>query len=363
LHNLSWQVHKFGGTSVADATCFRAVSDIVLENLRDAHEREEADDVDPSTSSSVSCARLAVVVSAMGGKPKTTDLLLQAVQFAAERNDAQVDATLRLVHDKHMKCLADLFQQESAASASYQTLRESIELDLDHIRDILKTVSLMMWPAQRILELVSGYGELWSTQILTHLLNQQVQRQVHQHPIHKSCRFVYVDARKVITIDEEADSRDGMQLAEPEGGGGGGASSSSANKPAGQAGSGVVVWQVSSQKLQQLYQHELGDSTNNNSATEVHLVMTGYVACNTRGVATTLQRDGSDYSASILGRLLRAHTITIWTDVSGVLTADPRRVPLATVVPEISYNEAQGASVPACVRVFIGLVGQNGNAP
>lgn len=68
--------------------------------------------------------------------------------------------------------------------------------------------------------------------------------------------------------------------------------------------------------------------------------MTGYVASNTQGVATTLQRDGSDYSAAILGRLLSAHTITIWTDVDGVLSADPRRVPLAQVIPEVSFNEA-----------------------
>lgn len=68
--------------------------------------------------------------------------------------------------------------------------------------------------------------------------------------------------------------------------------------------------------------------------------MTGYVASNTQGVATTLQRDGSDYSAAILGRLLSAQTITIWTDVNGVLSADPRRVPLAQVIPEVSFNEA-----------------------
>jgi bifunctional aspartokinase / homoserine dehydrogenase 1 len=351
-------VHKFGGTSVADAGCFRSVAAIVLANLHDAREvQEEEGDDDPSMSSP---ARLAVVVSAMGGAPKTTDLLLHAVRCAAERNDAQVEETLRQVRDKHMTCLADLFFQEEESSpsststsstSSYQALREGIEVDLRHIRDILKTVSLMMWPAQRILELVSGYGELWSTQILAHLLNRLVQQQQQQQQHEREeplspCRFAYVDARKVITIDEESESGEGMRLAEPEGGSS--SSSSGASTPSGgPAGSGVVVWQVSSQKLQQLYQHELDNSNGSGSGSAhqqvVHLVMTGYVAGNTRGVATTLQRDGSDYSASILGRLLRAHKITIWTDVSGVLTADPRRVPLATVVPEISYNEAQGA--------------------
>ena len=58
------------------------------------------------------------------------------------------------------------------------------------------------------------------------------------------------------------------------------------------------------------------------------------------GIATTLKRDGSDYSASIFGRMLRAASITIWTDVSGVYSADPRRVPEAQILPEVSYTEA-----------------------
>jgi aspartokinase/homoserine dehydrogenase 1 len=70
------------------------------------------------------------------------------------------------------------------------------------------------------------------------------------------------------------------------------------------------------------------------------MVITGYVASNTQGVATTLQRDGSDYSAAIMGRLLQSNNITIWTDVDGVLSADPRRVLEAHVIPEVSYNEA-----------------------
>jgi aspartokinase len=56
-----------------------------------------------------------------------------------------------------------------------------------------------------------------------------------------------------------------------------------------------------------------------------HLLITGFVATTLDGVATTLKRDGSDYSASIFGKMLQATTITIWTDVSGVFSADPRR--------------------------------------
>ena len=55
---------------------------------------------------------------------------------------------------------------------------------------------------------------------------------------------------------------------------------------------------------------------------------------------TTLGRGGSDYSATILGGALGADEVIIWTDVNGVLTADPRLVPDAHTIPEISYREA-----------------------
>ena len=70
------------------------------------------------------------------------------------------------------------------------------------------------------------------------------------------------------------------------------------------------------------------------------LIITGFIASNERGVQTTLGRNGSDFSASIFGALLGAREIYIWTDVDGVLSADPRRVPDATVIDSLSYNEA-----------------------
>jgi aspartokinase/homoserine dehydrogenase 1 len=70
------------------------------------------------------------------------------------------------------------------------------------------------------------------------------------------------------------------------------------------------------------------------------LIITGFIASDPRGVQTTLGRNGSDFSASIFGALLDAETIHIWTDVDGVLSADPRRVPDAEVIDSLSYNEA-----------------------
>jgi aspartokinase/homoserine dehydrogenase 1 len=69
-------------------------------------------------------------------------------------------------------------------------------------------------------------------------------------------------------------------------------------------------------------------------------VVTGFIGATEDGVLTTLGRGGSDYSATILGAALSADEIIIWTDVDGVLTADPRLVPDARTIPEISYREA-----------------------
>jgi len=69
-------------------------------------------------------------------------------------------------------------------------------------------------------------------------------------------------------------------------------------------------------------------------------VLGGFIGSTARGVTTTLGRGGSDYSAALLGAALNAREIQIWTDVSGVLTADPRLVPNARTIPVLSYQEA-----------------------
>jgi len=69
-------------------------------------------------------------------------------------------------------------------------------------------------------------------------------------------------------------------------------------------------------------------------------VVTGFIGATVEGQLTTLGRGGSDFSATILGAALDADEVIIWTDVDGVLTADPRLVPEARTIPEISYREA-----------------------
>jgi aspartokinase/homoserine dehydrogenase 1 len=92
------------------------------------------------------------------------------------------------------------------------------------------------------------------------------------------------------------------------------------------------------------------------------VVFTGFIGCAPDGSTTTLGRGGSDYSATLLGAALDANEVQIWTDVPGVLTADPRQVPEARVVPGVSYDEAQelahfGAKVlhPRTIRPAVSL--------
>jgi bifunctional aspartokinase / homoserine dehydrogenase 1 len=375
-----WQVHKFGGTSVANADCFRLVADIVEHELElnlTTSSSSSSNNNNHNSNNNIN-THGAIVVSAMGGKPKTTDLLLETVRLAAARQD--VEPTLQFILSKHTECCHNLFSTSTTTSTGNEdnennenehddnnivgnTIIDIIAQDLHDIRDILKTVALMKWQASRISELVSGYGELWSTQILCALLQQRERQRQQQRQqqlqaaaaaavavavatngttiVHHE--FVYLDARRVIVVDEEA-----IQ-------------------------GGAIVWDASLANLKQVQADECqriaaaaasssssSSSSNNNNKTTpttvlLHYVMTGYVASNTHGVATTLQRDGSDYSAAILGRLLQAASITIWTDVDGVLSADPRRVPLAQVLSHVSYNEAMELGAWVFLFLFLRL--------
>ena len=73
-------------------------------------------------------------------------------------------------------------------------------------------------------------------------------------------------------------------------------------------------------------------------------MVTGFIASTADGQTTTLGRDGSDYSAAIVGAAFSAVSIEIWTDVDGVLSTDPRKVPSAFVLPHVTYEEAMELS-------------------
>ena len=259
--NSKWVVHKFGGTSLADARGYQSAGRIVRGDRSDG-------------------TRVAVVVSAMSG---VTDSLIELVTLAANQNDSYL-AKLRDLKDKHLETMAQLGLSEKQA----QPLAKSLASDFKNIEEVLRGVWITGLPSESIREFVSGHGELWSAQLLHAHLEECSE---------SSCRL---DARKILIVEPASRTV-------------------------------TVDWELSLERLRSSQVLE--------SATDF-VVITGYIASTHDGVATTLKRNGSDFSASIFAALLEADAVTIWTDVDGVLSADPRRVPDAIIIPELSYEEA-----------------------
>jgi aspartokinase/homoserine dehydrogenase 1 len=255
-----WVVHKFGGSSVADADCFRRVATI-LDSLP-AH-------------------RLGVVLSACRG---VTDALLRLVSLAEGQDDSYRGeiASLRV---RHAAIAETLLSAQSA-----RLYLAGFDRDCHDLEGILHTVKLTRSAAQNVSDLIAGYGEIWSTKLFHRFMEERTGR---KGP------FQWIDARKVVVVEW------------------------------GPLGPGIQ-WAESRAKLQELVPAQFKGT----------LVITGFIASDRRGVQTTLGRNGSDFSASIFGALLDSNEIHIWTDVDGVLSADPRRVPDATVIDSLSYNEA-----------------------
>ncbi len=258
--NRKWVVHKFGGTSVADAERYRAAAEIVLQRA-------------PGE-------RVGIVVSAMSG---VTNVLIQSVQRAAAR-DLPYLGTLRELERRHL----DTIEELSLTTEQTAALRETILSDFAAIEEVLRGVWITRIPSERITEFVAGHGELWSAQ----MLNAYLEAQGHSS--------TWLDARELLIVEPDSTSV-------------------------------AIDWKLSQQNVNDwLGWHADAD----------FVVITGYVAATHDGSATTLKRNGSDLSASIFASLLGADSVTIWTDVDGVFSADPRRVPDAIVIPELSYQEA-----------------------
>jgi aspartokinase/homoserine dehydrogenase 1 len=256
----AWVVHKFGGSSVADAECFKRVANI-LENLPPG--------------------RLGVVLSACRG---VTDGLLGLVARAEAQDDAwrgELDA----IRTRHNTIAEALLSPE--ARALYMA---GFDRDRHDIEGILHTVKLTRSAAQNVRDLIAGYGEIWSTKLFREFFSARARR---------PGAVQWVDARQAVVVEWG---------------------------PLGPA----VQWEESRSKLRQLVP----------AGFQGTLIVTGFIASDRRGVQTTLGRNGSDFSGSIFGSLLDASEIHIWTDVDGVLSADPRRVPDAKVIDSLSYNEA-----------------------
>ena len=255
-----WIVQKFGGSSVADADCFRRVAGIV-EASSNPHE--------------------AIVLSACRG---VTDALLDLVSLA-ERPDGDFGSAIEALKSRHLGLAAALVSKSACASYALQ-----LEHDCHDIAGMLQTVRLIRSSTYSMSDVIAGYGEIWSTRLFAPFLRERARIKGD---------VLWVDAREVIVVEW------------------------------GSLGP-AVQWKPSETNLQRLIPAGFAG----------RLIVTGFIARTIKGNQTTLGRNGSDYSGSIFGALLDAAEIIIWTDVDGVLSADPRLVPDAQVIDQLSYNEA-----------------------
>jgi aspartokinase/homoserine dehydrogenase 1 len=259
IHVERWRVHKFGGSSVADAACMERVARIL--------------EADPHP-------RLGIVLSACRG---VTDCLLNVIG-AAERQEKTLGARMEELEVRH-RALAGALLGEQAQ-------REFLDVFAQDCRDILgilQTVQLLRTASQSVRDLIAGYGELWSTRLFCQYLSSRGRRPGN---------IVWVDARDVVCVEWG---------------------------PLGPA----VQWETSLANAARMVPKE-----------PATLIIPGFIVRDPKGLQTTLGRNGSDFSGSIFGALLDAEQIHIWTDVDGVLSADPRLVPDAKVIESLSYNEA-----------------------
>lgn len=228
-------------------------------------------------------ARPVVVLSACGG---VTNALIRCAELAAEGRDAQARSMLKeRVADRHY----EIIQQLVNGLGEQDRLIRTFTAWFDEIEHLLYGIGITGDLSPRVLDFISSYGERLSTAIAVTALAEA------------GLPAELVDARTLVVT----------------------------NSTFGKADPNLHETRLRCEK------HLLPLL-----ARGIVPVTQGFIAANDRGITTTLGRGGSDYSAAIIGAVLEAADIEIWTDVDGILTADPKLVPGALRVKEMSFREA-----------------------
>lgn len=226
-----------------------------------------------------------VVASAMGSQPvKVTDLLLQGAQAALTGDEPAYRAIAEQVQRVHYAAIDGLLAPEKERQVVLAENRAFIA----RFVALCQAVSVLGELTPRALDAVAGMGEQMSVRILAAYLREL------------GFSAESVDATELIVTDSR------FQEATP-------------------------LFDATAAKTQA----RLGPLL----AQGIIPVVTGFIGATTDGVLTTLGRGGSDYSAAILGQALAATEVWIWTDVDGVMSADPRLVPAARSIPVLTYRE------------------------
>ncbi len=256
-------VLKFGGSSVATPERILGVASI----LGDYHKAKR---------------HFCAVFSAFGG---VTDQLLDMSAKAASGDISYLEL-LKAVRERHLSAAQVLLDDDRFASAL-----TILDQHLDDLQDILHGVFLVKELTGRLSDYIVSFGERLSAFIISKALEQQ------------GIPAVYLDARKVVTTDE-------------------------------QFGAAKVLFEQTNEAIGKYFELHPGEVP----------IITGFIGATPAGVTTTLGRGGSDYTGAIFAAALQAERLEIWTDVDGVLTADPRKVRKAFTIPAMTYAEAMEMS-------------------
>jgi len=222
-----------------------------------------------------------IVLSAMSG---VTNLLSAMADKAAQGGTFSHE--LKELEERHFEVIKELL-----AVPKQNPVFTKLRILFNELEDLLQGVLILRELTPRTRDLVLSYGERCSTFMISKIAGQ------------KSDEDVFVNAADVIKTDSSfGQARVNMELTE------------------------LLI----------------RDCYNTNKGKM--LFVTGFIASNDEGRITTLGRGGSDYTAAIFGSALNAEEIEIWTDVNGMMTADPRMVKKAFSLPELSYTEAMELS-------------------
>ncbi|MGZ8540306.1 MAG: bifunctional aspartate kinase/homoserine dehydrogenase I [Chitinophagaceae bacterium] len=223
-----------------------------------------------------------VVVSALGG---VTDLLLNAAALAADGDETYKDK-LNLVEQRHLEATKQLIP------VTYQSqLLSLVKKSCNEIEDICNGIFLLRELTPRSKDRISSYGEWLSSQIISAKLKAE------------GVDNAWKDARELIVTNSNFTNAE-------------------------------VDFLATHEKINGFFPHQPASL----------FLIPGFIAANKNGITTTLGRGGSDYTAAIIASALTAKRLEIWTDVSGMMTADPRLTANARIIPHISYQEAMELS-------------------
>lgn len=240
-------------------------------------------------SQSIETGVCVVVLSAMQG---TTDALIETAK-TAERGDDAFRGKIREIEDRHRAAARLLLGDESQDGAF-----DFIENRFNELKSICEGVYLLRELSARTLDRIVSFGEILSTKIVAAKFNAL------------GIENVWKDSRQLILTDSNY-------------------------------GFAAVDFEQTNQKIRNYFNEQ---SANRQSPITNLYILPGFIAADANGITTTLGRGGSDYTGAILAAALDAEVLEIWTDVSGMMTADPRIVRNIRQIPHITYREAMELS-------------------